>query len=144
MEILLKRAEKAFIEKIGEVRAFRLFFEIRSALKQIPDQYNRDMESEIPRLLFKNSQTLDNKSTESSERILKHILIFTQVLRELTNKSRAEIHQIIMKQSNNQYRSLLDLLIKFIEKAENSEFLEIEGTFENILIHVLGSENSSY
>ena len=57
---------------------------------------------------------------------------------ELIDNPKTEIHQIIMKQSNNQYRNLLDLLIKFVEKAEMGEFFENESTFENILMHVLG------
>jgi len=138
MEIFLKRAEKAFIAKIDEEKTYRYFADIRRALKLIPSQFSRDMGSEIPRLLFKISQTLSDKSSEATEGILKHILIFTQVLRELIDNSRTEIHQVIMKQSQNQYRSLLDLMIKFVEKAEKGEFLENESTFENILIHVLG------
>ncbi len=138
MEIFLKRAEKAFIAKIDEEKTYRYFADIKPALKLIPSQFSRDLGSEIPRLLFKISQTLSDKSSEATEGILKHILIFTQVMRELTDNSRTEIHQVIMKQSQNQYRSLLDLLIKFVEKAEKGEFLENESNFENILIHVLG------
>jgi len=138
MEIFLKRAEKAFIAKIDEEKTYKYFADIKRALKLIPSQFSRDMGSEIPRLLFKISQSLSDKSSEVTEGILKHIIIFTQVLRELTDNSRTEIHQVIMKQSQNQYRSLLDLMIKFVEKAENKEFLENESTFENILIHVLG------
>ena len=138
MEIFLKRAEKAFIAKIDEEKTYRYFADIKRALKLIPSQFSRDMRSEIPRLLFKISQSLSDKSSEATEGILKHILIFTQVLRELTDNSRTEIHQVIMKQSQNQYRSLLDLMIKFVEKAEMGEFLENESTFENILIHVFG------
>ena len=138
MEIFLKRAEKAYIAKIDEEKTYRYFADIKRALKLIPSQFSRDMGSEIPRLLFKISQTLSDKSSEATEGILKHILIFTQVLTELTDNSRTEIHQVIMKQSQNQYRSLLDLMIKFVEKAEKGEFLENESTFENILIHVLG------
>ncbi|KKN16312.1 hypothetical protein LCGC14_0977190, partial [marine sediment metagenome] len=105
MEIFLKRAEKAFIAKIDEEKTYKYFADIKRALKLIPSQFSRDMGSEIPRLLFKISQSLSDKSSEVTEGILKHIIIFTQVLRELTDNSRTEIHQVIMKQSQNQYRS---------------------------------------
>ncbi|OLS13528.1 MAG: hypothetical protein RBG13Loki_2838 [Promethearchaeota archaeon CR_4] len=95
------------------------------------------MSSEIPRFLSKTSQTLRDKSIDVIEGILKHVLYFTRSLTELPIDQRIRIQQIIIKQSQDKLRSLSDVLLKFIEKAEKGDFFENEVTFQNILVHAV-------
>ena len=138
MEIFLKRAERAFFAKIGEDKTKDHFSAIKKALNEIPDHIGRDMGSEIPKFIFKITLSLDDYSSDIVEKILEHILIFSQVLLELIDNSRTEIHKRILRQSQNQCRSLLDLMKKFIEKAEEGENFENNPTFENVLHYISG------
>ncbi len=80
MEVFLKRAENPFKEKIGAEKTRKIFDDLKNALHLIPGEYSGSLGPEIPRLLFKYSQGLDEIPNEIIEGILHHFLLFTNSL----------------------------------------------------------------
>ncbi|HEC39071.1 MAG TPA: hypothetical protein ENI29_12600, partial [bacterium] len=140
MEVFLKRAERPFKAKIGEAKTQSTFDNIRKATNEIPAKFRRTIGSEIPRYLFTFSQEIDSLSPEIIEGVLDHILIFAESLKDLLNKDRNQVSQLLTKRSDNKVRSLSDLLNFFVEKAKNQDFLKNPGSFENLLTYLFGDK----
>ena len=78
MEVFLKRAEKPYIEKLGETKAVSILGEIKKAINTIPAKFRRVIGSEIPKFLFNYSQEIEYVSPGITESVLNHICIFAQ------------------------------------------------------------------
>jgi len=140
MEVFLKRAERPFKERIGEEKTLSLFGNIKKATNEIPAKFRRVIGSDIPKYLFNFSQEVEELLPEIIEGVLTHVLIFAKSLKDLVNKDRTEITQILINRSNNNMRNLSDLLDKFVEKAKQGDIINDELNFEDILTYVVGSK----
>jgi hypothetical protein len=141
MEVFLKRAERPFIEKIGEEKTKAIFEKIKKALYLIPSNIGRTLSPEIPRFLFTYSQKIDEIDSETVISILSHVLIFTNSLVSLTNMNISQVNQKIINRSKSKMRNLLNLLNKFVEKAKVGELMKGPGGVENILTFIMGEES---
>ncbi|KKM98023.1 hypothetical protein LCGC14_1162160 [marine sediment metagenome] len=141
MEVLLKRAERPFKEKIGEEKTREVFDKIIEALNLMPNQFSGTLASEIPRFILSYSQNLDDLSTEKIEGILLHVLILTRSLSSLSDMNSSQVNQKLINRSKSEMRNVLDLLKKFVEKAKVGELINKEaGTVDDILDYILGEE----
>ncbi|MFX1345232.1 MAG: hypothetical protein ACFFAI_08985 [Promethearchaeota archaeon] len=138
MEVFLKRAEKSYIEKLGESKADFILSSIKKAINEIPAKFRRVIGSEIPKFLFNYSQEIEYVSPGITESVLNHILIFAQSLKDLINKDRKQINQLLIKRSNNEIRNLSELLSKFVEKAKNGGIMVNNERFDDILAYIFG------
>ena len=138
MEIFLKRAEKPFKEKIGGEKTNIIFNNLKKVLHLIPGEYSRTLGSEIPRLLFKYSQNIQQLSNESIEGILNHFLVFSMCLKDLANQNIKQVNQNIINRSKSKIRNLSDLLHKFIEKAKDGNIIQKFDSFGDILNFMVG------
>ncbi|MFX1573551.1 MAG: hypothetical protein ACFFB0_12445 [Promethearchaeota archaeon] len=140
MEVFLKRAERPFKERIGEEKTLSLFENIKKATNEIPTKFRRVIGSDIPKYLFNFSREVEELSPENIEGVLAHVLIFAKSLKDLINKDRTQITQILINRSGNNMRNLLDLLDKFAEKAKQGDIINDELNFEDILTFVVGDK----
>ena len=140
MEVFLKRAERPFKEKIGEEKTTSLLIKIKRATNEIPARFRRVIGSEIPKYLFNFSQEVEDLSPAIVEGVLNHVLIFSESLKDLINKDRNQVNQMLINRSNNTMRNLSDLLISFVDKAKNGEIIENLGSFEDLLTHMVGGK----
>ncbi len=138
MEIFLKRAQNPFREKIGEEKTQAIFQELKKILSLIPVEFSETIGSEIPRLLFKYSQNLQNLSNESIEGILTHFLVFSLAINDLANQNLKQVNQKILNRSKSKLRNLSDLLNNFIEESKKGNIIEKSGRFEDILNFMVG------
>ncbi|MFX0029565.1 MAG: hypothetical protein ACFE8B_10165, partial [Candidatus Hermodarchaeota archaeon] len=109
MEVFLKRAEKSFKEKLGESKAVSILGEIKKATNEIPSKFRRVIGSEIPRFLFNYSHEIEYVSPGITEAVLNHVLLFALSLKDLINKDRNQVNQLLINRSNNKMRNLSDL-----------------------------------
>ncbi len=70
---------------------------------------------------------------EIATRVLNYILMFAVSLKDLLNKDRIELNQLLIKRSDNKTRNLSELMLAFLEKALNSEIIKDKISFEEIL-----------
>ena len=140
MEVFLKRAEQPFKDKIGEEKTLLLFGNIKKATNEIPAKFRRTIGSEIPKYLFNLSRDLGDVSPEIVAGVLNYILIFATSLKDLLNKDRNQVNQLLSKRSDNKTRNLSDLMLEFVEKAINSEVIKDQLSFEEILSFLFGSK----
>jgi hypothetical protein len=138
MEVFLKRAEKPFKEKLGESKAISILEGIKKATNEIPAKFRRVIGSEIPRLLFNYSQEIEYVSPGITEAVLNHILIFAISLKDLVNKDRNQVNQLLIKRSNNEMRNLSELLNSIVVKAKKGESMNQQGSFEELLDFIFG------
>ncbi|MFX1366331.1 MAG: hypothetical protein ACFFCE_18215 [Promethearchaeota archaeon] len=139
MEVFLKRSERSFKEKLGEEKTNTILNNIKKVTNEIPIKFRRVIGSEIPKLLFNYSQEIEDISPAITEGVLNHIFIFAKSLKDLANKDRNQVNQMLIKRSNNSMRNLSDLLNNFIKKAKNGVVIENFETFEDILTYMVGS-----
>ena len=140
MEIFLKRAEKPFKEKIGEDKTHSLFQELKKELNLIPGEFSGSLGPEIPRLLFKYSQDIEEISEDVVEGILNHFLVFTNSLKDLSNQNIKQVNQKIINRSKSKMRNLSDLLINFVIEAKNGNLMKKSGKFDEILDFLVGGK----
>jgi len=140
MEVFLKRAERPFKNKLGEEKTRTAFNDIKKAINEIPAKFRRTIGSEIPKFLFTFSQDIESLSSEITAGVLDHILIFAESLKELINKDRNQVSQLLVKRSDNKTRNLADLLNLFVEKAMSQELMNKSGGFEDILSYLFGDK----
>jgi len=140
MEVFLKRAERPYKEKLGEVKTKEIFEKIRKALYLIPSEFSGTLGPEIPRFLFTYSQKLEEISPENIEGILLHVLIFTNSLTSLLDTNLSQVNQKILNRSKSEMRNMMDLLNNFVEKAKNGELMKKFGTIDAILDYMIGKE----
>jgi len=138
MEVFLKRAEKPYIEKLGESKAISILSGIKKAINEIPAKFRRVIGSEIPKFLFNHSQEIEYVSPGITESVLNHIFVFAKSLKDLINKDRNQVNQLLIKRSNNEIRNLSELLYKLVEKAKNGEIMVKNEKFEDILAYIFG------
>ncbi len=138
MEVFLKRAERSFKEKLGEEKTITILNNIKKVTNEIPAKFRRVIGSEIPKFLFNYSQEIENISPAITEGVLNHIFIFAKSLKDLANKERNQVNQMLIKRSNNSMRNLSDLLNNFVEKAKNGAIIENLESFEDILTYMVG------
>jgi len=140
VEVFLKRAERPFKEMIGEEKTSSAFNEIKKATNEIPAKFRRIIGSEIPKFLFTFSQEIDDLSPELIEGVLRHILLFAESLKDLSNKDRNQVNQLLTKRSNSKVRNLSDLLKSFVKRATSGKIMKNQGSFENILTLLFGDK----
>ncbi len=140
MEVFLKRAERSFKEKLGEDKTSSILNNIKKATNEIPLKFRRVIGSEIPKFLFNYSQEIEDVSPAITEGVLNYIFIFAESLKDLVNKDRTQVNQMLIKRSNNSMRNLSDLLIAFVEKAKNGEVIETVDSFEDIMTYIVGGK----
>ena len=140
MEVFLKRAEQPFKDKIGEEKTLVLFGNIKKATNEIPAKFRRTIGSEIPKYLFNLSRDLEDLSPEIIDAVLKHVLIFAISLKDLLNKDRNQVNQLLSKRSDNKTRNLSDMMLAFVEKAMNGKIMGDQASFEEILSFLFGSK----
>ncbi|MFX1418731.1 MAG: hypothetical protein ACFE9N_07410 [Promethearchaeota archaeon] len=138
MEVFLKRAERSFKEKLGEDKTLTILNSIKKAINEIPAKFRKVIGSEIPKFLFNYSQEIEDVSPAITEGVLNFILIFAESLKDLVNKERNQVNQILINRSNNSMRNLSDLLNAFTEKAKKGEVIENINTFEDLLTYMVG------
>ncbi len=140
MEVFLKRAERPFKERIGEEKTLSIFGNIKKATNEIPAKFRRIIGSDIPKYLFNFSREIEELTPEIIEGVLARVLIFAKSLKDLINKDRTQLTQILINRSNNNMRNLSDLLDKFVEKAKQGDITNDELNFEDILTYVVGGK----
>ncbi len=140
MEVFLKRAERSFKEKLGEDKTTLILNNIKKATNEIPAKFRRVIGSEIPKFLFSYSQEIEDVSPGITEGVLNYIFIFAESLKDLVNKDRNQVNQMLIKRSNNSMRNLSDLLNTFVEKAKNGAVIENLETFEDLLTYMVGKK----
>ena len=140
MEVFLKRAERSFMEKLGVDKTSSILNKIKKATNEIPVKFRRVIGSEIPKFLFNYSQEIENVSPVITEGVLNHIYIFTESLKDLVNKDRNQVNQMLINRSNNSMRNLSDLLNAFVEKAKQGAVIENLETFEDLLTYMVGGK----
>jgi len=140
MEVFLKRAEQPFKDRIGEEKTVLLFGNIKKATNEIPAKFRRTIGSEIPKYLFNLSRDLGELSPETIAGVLNHVLIFAKSLKDLQNKDKNQVNQLLIKRSENKTRSLSNLMLVFVEKAKNDEILNDQVSFEEIVSFLFGSK----
>ncbi|MFX0082632.1 MAG: hypothetical protein ACFE94_12860 [Candidatus Hodarchaeota archaeon] len=141
MEVFLKRAERAYKEKLGETKAVSILGNIKKAVNEIPAKFRRVIGSEIPRFLFNYSQEIEYVSPGITESVLNHIFIFAETLKDLINKDRNQVNQLLNKRSNNKVRNLSELLNSLVEKAKNGGTIEKNCNFDVVLAYVFGEKS---
>ncbi len=140
MEVFLKRAEGSFKSKIGDEKASDILESIKKSTNEIPIKFRRTIGSEIPKFLFTYSQEIESSSPAIVENVLMHVLMFAESLKDLINKEKGEVDQILSKRSNNEIRTLSDLLSNFIKKAKEGKIIEGEVSFEALLTYMYGGK----
>lgn len=140
MEVFLKRAERSFKSKIGEDKTNTILNNIKKATNEIPAKFRRTIGSEIPKFLFNYSQEIEDVSPAITEGVLNYICIFAESLKDLVNKDRNQVNQMLINRSNSEMRNLSDLLNAFVEKAKKGEAIENLETFEDLLIYMVGGK----
>jgi len=140
MEVFLKRAERSFKEKLGEDKTLTILNSIKKATNEIPAKFRRIIGSEIPKFLFNYSQEIEYVSPAITEGVLNYILMFADSLKDLVNKDRNQVNQMLINRSNNSMRSLSDLLNSFVQKAKDGEAIETIDTFEDLLTYIVGGK----
>ena len=140
MEIFLKRAEQPFKDRIGEEKTNIIFGNIKRAINEIPAKFRRTVGSEIPKYLFNVSRDLGDLSPEITNNVLNHIIIFAESLKDLGNKDRNQVNQLLIKRSNNEMRNLSDLMYSFVQKAMDGVVMEHQGSFDQILTLLFGDK----
>ncbi len=140
MEVFLKRAERSFKSKLGENKALTILNSIKKATNEIPAKFRSVIGSEIPKSLFNYSQEIEDVSLAITEAVLKSFLIFAESLKDLVNRDRNQVNQMLINRSNNEMRNLSDLLNAFIEKAKKGEVLENLERFEDLLTYLVGGK----
>jgi len=140
MEVFMKRAERSFKDKLGEDKTISILNEIKKAINEIPAKFRRVIGSEIPKFLFNYSQEIEDVSPAITEGVLNYIFIFAEVLKDLVNKDRNQVTQLLINRSNNSMRNLSDLLTAFVEKAKKGEVRGDIETFEDLLTYMLGGK----
>ncbi|NVM34593.1 MAG: hypothetical protein HWN81_03295 [Candidatus Lokiarchaeota archaeon] len=140
MEVFLKRAERSFKEKLGEDKTNSILNDIKKATNEIPAKFRRVIGSEIPKFLFNYSQEIEDVSPAITEGVLNNIFIFAESLKDLVNKDRNQVNQMLINRSNNSMRTLSDLLNAFVEKAKSGAVVENLETFEDLLIYMVGGK----
>jgi len=140
MEVFLKRAERSFKEKLGEDKTNSMLHNIKKATNEIPAKFRRVIGSEIPKFLFNYSQEIEDVSPAITEAVLNSFLIFAESLKDLVNKDRNQINQMLINRSNNEMRNLSDLLNTFVERAKNGEDIENLERFEDVLTYIVGGQ----
>jgi len=143
MEVFLKRAEGSFKEKLGKDKTVKILNNIKKATNEIPANFRRIIGSEIPKFLFNYSQEIDDVSPVITEGVLNHIFIFAELLKDLMNKDRNQVNQMLINRSNNYMRNLSDLLKAFVDKAKNGEVKENLETFEDLLSYMVGGRTEA-
>jgi len=138
MEVFLKRAEQPFKDKIGEEKTLLFFGKIKKATNEIPAKFRRTIGSEIPKYLFNISRDIRDVTPEIATRVLNYVLMFAVSLKDLLNKDRIELNQLLIKRSDNKTRNLSELMLAFLEKALNSEIIKDKISFEEILSFLFG------
>ncbi|MFX1567498.1 MAG: hypothetical protein ACFFCV_03925 [Promethearchaeota archaeon] len=140
MEVFMKRAERSFKDKLGEEKTISLLNKIKKATNEIPIKFRRVIGSEIPKFLFNYSQEIEEISPAITEGVLNYVFIFSESLKDLLNKDRNQVIQMLINRSNNSMRSLSDLLSAFVDKAKKGESRHDLYTFEDILTYMLGGK----
>ncbi len=140
MEVFLKRAERSFKEKLGEDKTSSILNNIKKATNEIPLKFRRVIGSEIPKFLFNYSQEIEDVSPAITEGVLNYIFMFAESLKDLVNKDRNQVTQMLINRSNNSMRNLSDLLIAFVDKAKNGEVIENVESFEDIMTYMVGGK----
>ncbi|UCC20711.1 MAG: hypothetical protein JSV62_05345 [Promethearchaeota archaeon] len=143
MEVFLKRAERSFKDKLGEDQALVILDRIKKATNEIPARFRRTIGSEIPKFIFNYSQEIEDVSPAITEGVLNYFLIFAESLKDLMNKDRNQVNQILINRSNNSMRNLSDLLKDFVEKAKKGEVIENINTFEDLLTYMVGGKEET-
>lgn len=140
MEVFLKRAERSFKEKLGEDKTESILNNIKKATNEIPAKFRKIIGSEIPKFLFNYSQEIEDVSPAITEGVLNHIFIFAELLKDLMNKERNQVNQMLINRSNNSMRNLSDLLKAFVDKAKNGEVKNNLETFEDLMTYMVGGK----
>jgi len=140
MEVFLKRAERSFKEKLGEDKTESILNSIKKATNEIPAKFRKIIGSEIPKFLFNYSQEIEDVSPAITEGVLNHIFIFAELLKDLMNKERNQVNQMLINRSNNSMRNLSDLLKAFTDKAKNGEVINNLETFEDLMTYMVGGK----
>jgi len=143
MEVFLKRAERSFKEKLGEDETEAIFKKIKKATNEIPAKFRKIIGSEIPKFLFNYSQEIEDVSPAITKGVLNHIFIFAELLKDLLNKERNQVNQMLINRSDNSMRNLSDLLKAFVEKAKNGEVKDSLETFEDLLTYMVGGRTEA-
>ena len=140
MEVFLKRAERSFKDKLGEEKTNTILNNIKKATNEIPAKFRRVIGSEIPKFLFNYSQEIEDVSPAIAEGVLNYIFIFAESLKDLVNKDRNQVNQMLINRSNNSMHNLSDLLTAFVNKAKKGEVIEDLERFEDLLIYMFGGK----
>ncbi|MFX1378785.1 MAG: hypothetical protein ACFFA4_06790 [Promethearchaeota archaeon] len=140
MEVFLKRAERSFKEKLGEDKTISILNNIKKATNEIPAKFRRVIGSEIPKFLFNYSQEIEDVSPAITEAVLNSFYIFAELLKDLVNKERNQVNQMLINRSNNEMRNLSDLLNAFVIRAKKGEAIENLETFEDLMTYMLGGK----
>ncbi len=138
--MFLRRAERSFKEKIGEEKAGSVLEKIKKAANEIPAKFRRTIGSEIPKYVFNFSQEMEDISPVTVEGVLQHVLLFAEAMKDLVNKTSNEVNKLLIDRSDNQMRSLSDLLDSFVNKAKVGSVLENASSFEEVLSFILGGK----
>jgi hypothetical protein len=139
-ELFVKRSGDNFAQKIGDNKAAEFSEEVNKALKNIVDDFKGTADSEIAKYVFKFSEDTYRFYPEVLEKILKHIKIFTQSLSDVGGMNRKQVNQEIIKRSKNKMGGLIELFKAFLEMAKEGNLLESPQNLEDVITHVLGSE----
>ncbi|MHA2180287.1 MAG: hypothetical protein ACXAAH_02555 [Promethearchaeota archaeon] len=104
-------------------------------------EFRRTIGSEIPKYLFNLSRDIEDVPPEIVEGVLNYVLIFALSLKDLLNKDRNQVTQLLIKRSDNKTRNLSDLMLFFVEKAMNDKMMKDQVSFEEILSFSFGSKS---
>ncbi|MFX1463740.1 MAG: hypothetical protein ACFFBF_11960 [Promethearchaeota archaeon] len=140
MEVFFKRAEHSFNKKLGENKTSAILNSIKKATNEIPAKFRSIIGSEIPKFLFNYSQEIEDVSPVITEAVLKSILIFARSLKDLVNRDRNQVNQMLINRSNNEMRNLSDLLSAFVNRATKGETIENLERFEDLLTYLVGGK----
>ncbi|MFX1428015.1 MAG: hypothetical protein ACFFBE_16300, partial [Promethearchaeota archaeon] len=139
-QLFVKRAEKNFETILGDERSYYYSEEIINSLSKTDENIRDYLDSEIPKYLFKLSQNIEGLSNETLEKIIKHVLLFTDSVSNLNGKTRDQINQEIIKRSKNTNHSLLDLFKSFLDAVKEKNSIESCNSLEDILTYLFGEE----
>ncbi len=139
-ELFIKRSAENFAQKIGDNKANEFAEEVNNALKNIVENFKGTTDSEVAKYVFKFSEDTYRFYPEELERILNHIKIFAHSLYDVGGMNRKQVDQEIIKRSKNKVSGLIELLKIFIELAKDGNLMESTKKLEDVITHVLGSE----
>ncbi|MFW9988945.1 MAG: hypothetical protein ACFFC3_09840, partial [Candidatus Odinarchaeota archaeon] len=140
VELFIKRAEKNFLEKLGNDKTQEYSVKIKKAFDEIDEAHRDYMSSEMSKHLFTISQHLDGLDNNTLDSVLTNVLIFSTSITNLEGKNRDQINQEIRKRSENKLGSLLDLFKTCIEVAKENNIPDSCTNLEDILTHLFGEE----